>query len=140
MRSKKLPFVSRTVLTLAVVFGLGAIGPQSAQAQTFDLLYSFEDLPDGWNPHAGLVRDAEGNPVLPSLVENRRPGRGDGTARPQGEPLRSSHRSANNVPDKENRSRTKTMHFLRINVRFLLFYDVLLEKALDDPFTRKRLS
>jgi len=31
MRSKKLPFVSRTVLTLAVVFGLGAIGPQSAQ-------------------------------------------------------------------------------------------------------------
>jgi uncharacterized repeat protein (TIGR03803 family) len=48
-------------LMLLVVLGLGAVTTQSAQAQTFTLLYSFRASPDGAYPYAGLVRDTEGN-------------------------------------------------------------------------------
>src|SRR5580700_2372123 len=42
-----------TVLVLATF--------QSAQAQTFTVLYNFAEPPDGAHPFAGLVRDASGN-------------------------------------------------------------------------------
>ena len=48
------------VLKLAVVLVLGVVATQSAQAQTFKVLYNFTGSPDGANP-AGLVRDAAGN-------------------------------------------------------------------------------
>jgi uncharacterized repeat protein (TIGR03803 family) len=46
-------------LAFAVVFALSAL--QTAQAQTFTVLYSFAGGNDGSNPFAGLVRDAAGN-------------------------------------------------------------------------------
>jgi uncharacterized repeat protein (TIGR03803 family) len=46
-------------LTLAVVLLLTTF--QSAQAQTFTVLYNFAGAPDGAHPFAGLVRDAAGN-------------------------------------------------------------------------------
>ena len=46
-------------LTLAAVLLLAAF--QSAQAQTFTVLYNFAGSPDGAHPFAGLVRDASGN-------------------------------------------------------------------------------
>jgi uncharacterized repeat protein (TIGR03803 family) len=49
------------MLTLAVVVVLGVVATQSAQAQTFTVLYSFSLLPDGSSPPAGLVRDTAGN-------------------------------------------------------------------------------
>jgi uncharacterized repeat protein (TIGR03803 family) len=49
------------VLALVVVLVLAAGAAQSAQAQTFTVLYSFTDSPDGAYPEAGLIRDAAGN-------------------------------------------------------------------------------
>ena len=48
-------------LTLVVVLGLGVVTTQSAQAQTFTVLYNFTGRRTGGNPYAGLVRDAAGN-------------------------------------------------------------------------------
>jgi len=47
-------------LALAFLLFSGAVTTQSAQAQTFTVLYSFPWL-NGANPYAGLVRDAAGN-------------------------------------------------------------------------------
>jgi uncharacterized repeat protein (TIGR03803 family) len=49
-----------TSLALAVMFVLAVVAPQSAQAQTFSVLYSFMGGTDGVSP-SGLVRDAAGN-------------------------------------------------------------------------------
>jgi len=46
-------------LSLAAVLLLATF--QSAQAQTFTVLYNFAEPPDGAHPFAGLVRDASGN-------------------------------------------------------------------------------
>jgi len=48
-------------IALAVVFVLGVVATQSAQAQTFTVLYNFTGGTDGGYPYAGLVRDAAGN-------------------------------------------------------------------------------
>ncbi len=47
-------------LALAFLLFSGAVPTQSAQAQTFTVLYSFP-WSNGANPYAGLVRDAAGN-------------------------------------------------------------------------------
>src|SRR5271166_3337245 len=52
---------ARVALALVVVLGVEVGAAQSAQAQTFTLLYSFTGGGDGGNPDAGLVRDAAGN-------------------------------------------------------------------------------
>jgi uncharacterized repeat protein (TIGR03803 family) len=50
------------VLAFTVVVGLGVITNEPAQAQTFNVLYSFTGTPDGKSPGTGpLVRDAAGN-------------------------------------------------------------------------------
>jgi len=49
------------VLTLAAALGLGLIASQSAQAQTFKVLYKFKGGPDGANPNGGLIQDQQGN-------------------------------------------------------------------------------
>jgi len=48
-------------LTLVAVSGLGVITTQSAQAQTFTVLYNFTGSPDGESPFGGVVRDTAGN-------------------------------------------------------------------------------
>jgi hypothetical protein len=49
-------------LALAGVFGLALTVSQFAQAQTFEVLYSFAGYPtDGAGPGAGLLMDASGN-------------------------------------------------------------------------------
>jgi len=49
------------VLALAVVLAMGAVTTQSAQAQTFTVLYSFTWGSDGAYPYAGLVTDTDGD-------------------------------------------------------------------------------
>lgn len=49
------------VLMLAVVFGFDAVTTQSAQAQTFRVLYNFAGSADGGDPYASLIRDTAGN-------------------------------------------------------------------------------
>ena len=50
-------------LVLAILLGLTVIAALSAQAQTYteSVLHSFPSPPDGANPGAGLVQDAQGN-------------------------------------------------------------------------------
>ena len=48
-------------LTLVVVLMLGLVATQSAQAQTFTVLYNFTGSPDGAYPYAGLLLDMAGN-------------------------------------------------------------------------------
>jgi hypothetical protein len=48
-------------LMLAVVFGFGSVTTQSAQGQTFSVLYNFAGSSDGGDPYASLIRDAAGN-------------------------------------------------------------------------------
>jgi len=48
-------------LTLGVVLVLGVVATQSAQAQTFTVLYNFTGSSDGAYPYAILLRDAAGN-------------------------------------------------------------------------------
>jgi len=48
-------------LVLAVFLVPSIFVAQVAQAQTYSVLYSFQGPPDGKNPWAGLIRDAEGN-------------------------------------------------------------------------------
>jgi uncharacterized repeat protein (TIGR03803 family) len=48
-------------LTFLVMLVLGEIATQSAQAQTFTVLYNFYGWPDGFGPSTGLIRDAAGN-------------------------------------------------------------------------------
>jgi uncharacterized repeat protein (TIGR03803 family) len=48
-------------LAFVVVLGLEVVTTQSAQAQTFTVLYNFNYSSSGGNSHAGLVRDASGN-------------------------------------------------------------------------------
>jgi uncharacterized repeat protein (TIGR03803 family) len=48
-------------LVLAMLFLLGGVARQSAEAQTFTLLYRFGGTNDGLDPIASLVRDAAGN-------------------------------------------------------------------------------
>jgi uncharacterized repeat protein (TIGR03803 family) len=45
----------------ATLIGLGVFPGQSAQAQTFKVLYNFTGAPDGGYPYGGLVRDEAGN-------------------------------------------------------------------------------
>jgi uncharacterized repeat protein (TIGR03803 family) len=51
----------RTTLTFVVGLVLGAVATQSAQAQTFTVLYNFAGGVDGKHPVAGLVWDGAGN-------------------------------------------------------------------------------
>jgi uncharacterized repeat protein (TIGR03803 family) len=48
-------------LTLVVVLAAGAVTTQSAQAQTFSVLYAFTGGADGGTSFAGLIRDGAGN-------------------------------------------------------------------------------
>jgi uncharacterized repeat protein (TIGR03803 family) len=48
-------------LTLAAAFCLAIVTTQSAQAQTFKVLYNFTGSTDGATPYAPLVRDSAGN-------------------------------------------------------------------------------
>jgi len=48
-------------LALAAFSACAALGPSTAQAQTFRILYSFTGSPDGGNPGAKLTLDAVGN-------------------------------------------------------------------------------
>src|ERR1022692_13994 len=65
MRSKvqcgSISRAASTALVLAVVLLLVVVVSQSAQAQTFSVLYSFMGGADGFGPNSGLVRDAAGN-------------------------------------------------------------------------------
>jgi uncharacterized repeat protein (TIGR03803 family) len=56
-RARRLSYVAAFVVTLAA----GVLAPQSAQAQTETVLYSFKNRADGIYPSAGLIRDAAGN-------------------------------------------------------------------------------
>jgi len=55
--------VAGAALALAIMLVPAVLGTRSAQAQTYteSVLYSFTGPPDGANPFAGLVRDAQGN-------------------------------------------------------------------------------
>jgi uncharacterized repeat protein (TIGR03803 family) len=58
------PGVARAALTLVATFGLMGIAAHSAQAQTFNVLYSFcsqSNCKDGNTPTAGVIQDAKGN-------------------------------------------------------------------------------
>jgi uncharacterized repeat protein (TIGR03803 family) len=48
-------------LALAIILVLTMVAAPSAQAQTYSVLYTFHDVPDGAYPSAGLVRDTAGN-------------------------------------------------------------------------------
>jgi uncharacterized repeat protein (TIGR03803 family) len=48
-------------LALAAVLGLAMVTSQSAQAQTFKVLYNFKGAKGGANPYAPLIRDSAGN-------------------------------------------------------------------------------
>jgi len=48
-------------LTLAVVLVLSLVATQSAQAQTFTVLYNFTGSPDGASPTGSLIQDSAGN-------------------------------------------------------------------------------
>jgi uncharacterized repeat protein (TIGR03803 family) len=54
-------FAKRLGPTLAVALLLGAATAHSVEAQTYKVLYSFTGNPDGEQPQAGLIRDANGN-------------------------------------------------------------------------------
>jgi uncharacterized repeat protein (TIGR03803 family) len=60
MRRKKWRFVSRIVLTLAVVFGLAVVATQSAQAQTYTVVHFFTGPPDGSSPEADMIMAPDG--------------------------------------------------------------------------------
>src|SRR5580704_13102129 len=55
----------RILLTMVLVFTLAlasaVVATQSAQAQTFTVLYSFKDGADGGIPYSGLIQDSAGN-------------------------------------------------------------------------------
>jgi uncharacterized repeat protein (TIGR03803 family) len=59
-RISKIALRAATV-TLALVVVLGLVATQSAQAQTFSVLYNFTGSSDGAYPYAGVVRDNAGN-------------------------------------------------------------------------------
>jgi len=59
--TKKCLGAANGVLTFVLVFGLGVITTQAAEAQTFTVLYNFTGYPFGADPIAGLVRDMAGN-------------------------------------------------------------------------------
>ncbi len=64
-KTQYLRFTSRMILMaikagLAVALLAMVVTSRSAQAQTFTVLYTFENTPDGAYPVAPLVRDAEG--------------------------------------------------------------------------------
>ncbi len=48
-------------LTLMAVFSMTDMLVMPSQAQTFEVLYTFQGPPDGSNPQGGLLRDNEGN-------------------------------------------------------------------------------
>lgn len=48
-------------VTLALLLGLVSAAVISAQAQTYDVLYSFVGEPDGATAYAGVIRDGKGN-------------------------------------------------------------------------------
>jgi len=47
--------------TLLVALAIGLVATQSAQAQTYSVLYNFAGPPDGQFSYTGLVRDSKGN-------------------------------------------------------------------------------
>jgi uncharacterized repeat protein (TIGR03803 family) len=49
------------MLAFVLIFGLGVVTTQSAEAQTFTVLYNFARQPDGRYPFASLIRDVAGN-------------------------------------------------------------------------------
>lgn len=51
---------TKLVLSLAVLV-VAVLTAQSAQTQTFSVLYSFQGTTDGGQPFAGLIRDSSGN-------------------------------------------------------------------------------
>jgi uncharacterized repeat protein (TIGR03803 family) len=53
--------LTNVALVLAVVLMLASTATQSAQAQTFTVLYNFTGGADGGGSDSGLVRDAQGN-------------------------------------------------------------------------------
>ena len=53
------------MLVLAAVFSIA----QAASAQTFRLLYQFKSGPDGDNPYASLILDAEGNLYGTTMID-----------------------------------------------------------------------
>lgn len=53
--------VFAAALMLAMAFGFGAVTSQSAQAQTFHVMYNFAGASDGGDPYASLLRDSAGN-------------------------------------------------------------------------------
>jgi hypothetical protein len=48
-------------LAIAIIFALTVVLPQSAQAQTYQVLYTFTGGADGAYPYAGLTMDRVGN-------------------------------------------------------------------------------
>ncbi len=57
----RLPAVQRKASTVLAALVAVLLASQSAQTQTFSVLYEFPGGADGGNPIAGLVRDAAGN-------------------------------------------------------------------------------
>lgn len=53
--------VARVALAIAIVFVLTGPATQSAQAQTYKVIYNFIGAPSGWAPYAGLTMDAAGS-------------------------------------------------------------------------------
>jgi uncharacterized repeat protein (TIGR03803 family) len=51
----------RVQVMLAIMFAVVVAATQSAQAQTFTVLYTFKGSPDGANPYAGVILDEAGN-------------------------------------------------------------------------------
>jgi uncharacterized repeat protein (TIGR03803 family) len=53
--------VTRAALAITILLTTAVVAIQSAQAQTFNVLYSFKGKHDGSWPTTGVIRDAEGN-------------------------------------------------------------------------------
>jgi uncharacterized repeat protein (TIGR03803 family) len=51
----------RGALLLVAALFVAVVGVHSAQGQTFTVLYTFTNTNQGWQPDAGVIRDASGN-------------------------------------------------------------------------------
>jgi uncharacterized repeat protein (TIGR03803 family) len=60
--SSKIALLSASfALTFMAALGLGMVTAQSAEAQTFSVMYNFAGSSDGGDPYASLIRDSAGN-------------------------------------------------------------------------------
>jgi uncharacterized repeat protein (TIGR03803 family) len=59
--SRTIEVAATATLGIAIVFALTVVLTQSAQAQTFNVIYAFTGEQNGVNPHGNMAMDGEGN-------------------------------------------------------------------------------